>query len=334
MPDGLSFIERSDLQHQTDVFGPISPLDAFAFLEIFRSNDPATHAILADITGFVGLTVDTSREVQLPTIQTFISEENDTFQPIPTIGPVAGNLAPLGGTLASPLFDNRDDFAAPFPTTENLLAPDQIFEPSGTGGFLGDFIDLIDPLNLRSIFVTISGDPTDKVLPTSNRTDILESSTPTQSFAGGIPMVTALIGQAAPRLILAFRAAAALTNRAGALRLGPITGRGAFQAAIGALGIKQLWDVIDGDPSKADQLQDLVEELLDSGYILWDTHDRRGQERRMEYIVVPVGQNAAREAAYGMAYRPFSKSSIRKHDEKQDTYKRPRRAARRPQGRR
>ena len=139
-------------------------------------------------------------------------------------------------------------------------------------------------------------------------------------FAGGIMV--------APRLMMALKMAAHLTNRAGAMRLGPISGGGVFKSIIAALAIDRLFDLPFFGSSAEDELQGLVEELMDSGYILWDPVDRRGNDRTMEYIVIPVGQNSQREQAYGMAYRPFSRSSIRKRDQSQDTYRRPTRARR------
>ncbi len=149
-------------------------------------------------------------------------------------------------------------------------------------------------------------------------------------------MVSRLGMMAVPAIIIAFKTAAQITNRGAALRLGPLTGRGVFQSIIAALGISQAADIFRdmfGDTSKEQMLGELVEELIDSGYILWDTTDRRGNERQMEYIVLPVGNNSDREQAYGMAYRPFSRSSIRKRDQSQDTYRRPTRARRQVQGR-
>ncbi len=142
---------------------------------------------------------------------------------------------------------------------------------------------------------------------------------------------------AAPAIIIAFKTAARVTNRGAAMKLGPLTGRGVFQSIIAGLGITQAIDMFTGmfgDSSKEQMLAELVEELVDSGYILWDTTDRRGNERTMEYIVIPVGDNSDREAAYGMAYRPFSRSSIRKRDQSQDTYRRPTSARRQTQGQR
>lgn len=152
----------------------------------------------------------------------------------------------------------------------------------------------------------------------------------------GVPGMVSRFGlAAAPAIIIAFKTAAQLTNRGAAMRLGPLTGRGIFQSIIAGLGISQAVDIFSGffgDSSKEQMLGELVEELIDSGYILWDTTDRRGNERTMEYVVIPVGSNSDREATYGMAYRPFSRSSMRKRDDAQDTYRRPTRARRRPQG--
>lgn len=132
--------------------------------------------------------------------------------------------------------------------------------------------------------------------------------------------------------MLALKMTAFLINRAGAMRLGPISGQGVFRTIIAALAIDRLFNLPFFGSSAEDELQDLVEELIDSGAVLWDSVDRRGLDRTMEYIVIPVGQNSQRESMYGMAYRPFSKSSIRKHDQNQDTYRRPTRARRQTQG--
>jgi len=140
---------------------------------------------------------------------------------------------------------------------------------------------------------------------------------------------------AAPAIVIALKAAARITNRGAALKLGPITGRGVFQSIIVGLGLSQAADIFRdmfGDTTKEQMLGELVEELVDSGYILWDSTDRRGNERSMEYIVLPVGNNNDSEQPYGMAYRPFSKSSMFKRDQNQDTYRRPTRARRRTQG--
>ncbi len=149
---------------------------------------------------------------------------------------------------------------------------------------------------------------------------------------GGMATLGFGVARAAiPRLALAYRAAATLLNRAGGARLGPVTGRGTFAAIMTALGISQIFDIFD-NPDASDQLQELVAELIDSGYIAWDPsvfRSNTGEPVTMEYIVLPVGRKADRETAYGMPYRPFSKSSIAKGKRRDNTYLRPKRAPRR-----
>ena len=150
--------------------------------------------------------------------------------------------------------------------------------------------------------------------------------------SGLVPMV--------PRLITAITAAGGVIN-VGARRglgagLGGLpgigAGRGLFRTIVGGLGIEAVADIFGVGfndlfgPDEADRLAGLVEEMVDSGYIMWDPTDRRGQPREMEFVVIPIGNANGRP--YGMAYRPFSKSAIRKHDQNQDTYRRSRRAPR------
>lgn len=98
------------------------------------------------------------------------------------------------------------------------------------------------------------------------------------------------------------------------------------------MGVAQIVDLIGldffsgPDLGREEEFEKQVQEIVDSGYILWDETDRRGNPREMEYLVVPINGN---ERPYGMAYRPFSISSMRKRDNNQDTYRRPRRAPRR-----
>ncbi len=222
------------------------------------------------------------------------------------------------------------------PPQNAFFAPQEFIPPNflgqqGQGSILQPLLDQGGPLLIPDAIP--SGSPINfipGIAPDPGPT--IQFSPPTQ---GGIGMVQRFGVLAAPAIIIAFKAAARLTNRGAAMRLGPLTGRGVFQSIIAGLGIAQAVDIFRdqfGDSSKEQMLGELVEELIDSGYILWDSTDRRGNERTMEYIVIPVGDNSDREATYGMAYRPFSRSSIRKRDQSQDTYRRPTRARRQTQG--
>lgn len=154
------------------------------------------------------------------------------------------------------------------------------------------------------------------------------------SSIGGSPMVFGGAIAVAPRLAIAIRAAASAVN---AGRFAGVTqaGRGLLRRLLPILGVEQIADLfgfgiadIFGS-SDIQQLEELVEELVDSGYIMWDARTSRdGQPVMMKYVVLPIDSE---ERPYGMAYRPFSRSTVTKMREKRNTIRRrstPRRRSR------
>lgn len=155
--------------------------------------------------------------------------------------------------------------------------------------------------------------------------DIIEGGTSAMVF----PAVAA-----APRLIVALRGAAGIINGGGRLGLPRVGGRGMADAIVKGLALEQVADFFGlgiSDLFGADdvqQLEELTTELVDSGYVQWDSpKDRNGNPVEMKYIVMGVNSKAD-ERPYGMGYRPFSKSSVNSTIENLNTKRRPRRARR------
>ncbi len=166
----------------------------------------------------------------------------------------------------------------------------------------------------------------------------LSSQTSNFFAGGGTPAIggaMAMFGgaiQVAPRLVIAIRAAANATN---AGRFAGIVGagRGLLARLIPALGLEAIADLFGFGisdlfgASEIQQLEELVEELVDSGYIQWDARtDRHGQQIAMTFVVIPLDND---ERPYGMSYRPFSRSTVNKMQTATNTIKRRRTPRRR-----
>lgn len=231
---------------------------------------------------------------------------------------------PLTDFVAPPIPSFPTPIDLPLPPTSNIN-PNSLTQPF--------FVDPVPPSGSTTRPVVFNASPSGTPISFTPPPLVIPQS-PIQPQGVG-QMVSRLGFVAAPALVLVFQTAGRVINAGGAMRLGPLTGRGVFATIIGGLGFSQAADIFNNmfnDTSKEQMLGELLEELVDSQYILWDTKDRRGNDRTMEYIILPVGDNAHREQPYGMAYRPFSKSSMFKRDQNQDTYRRPTRARRRTQG--
>lgn len=138
-----------------------------------------------------------------------------------------------------------------------------------------------------------------------------------------------------PRAIMLFRGASAIINR-GAFSGIRARGSGAARAIVGALGLEAVADILGFGisdmfgASAADEIGELIEELVDSGYIQYDGFNKRtGANVPMEYVVLPVGDNADREVAYGLSYRPFSRSTLNTIQQKSNVVRRRRTPRRR-----
>ncbi len=86
--------------------------------------------------------------------------------------------------------------------------------------------------------------------------------------------------------------------------------------------------------TEQDDIVNLIEEAIESGFISDNRGQPRGgsEPREIKAVIFTFDRGGDIERAYAMDYIPFSKGTVKKFDDAQDTYRRPRRAARRAQG--
>jgi len=127
-------------------------------------------------------------------------------------------------------------------------------------------------------------------------------------------------------------------------RAGGMSGRGTIARLMQATGVAAAIDLIwpGGLPaffgfgsSEADEIESTIFDAIESGAI----SDNRfaapgGQKRPIAAVITLYDDNGDFTRGYAMDYRPFSKSTLKKIDNNQDTYRRPTRARRQVQGRR